>query len=265
MSPDEFRVSIIIATFNQKEYLVEALESVMRQTLPPFEVIVADDGSRDGSQETILAFAEKYPNWIRYCFQQSNVGIPKNRNAALRMVRGNYVGILDGDDTFVPDKLEKQFQALGRVAGAKAVYGNFYRVGPDGRTVLSARYGSPQSEGDILAEVARANFGILRTLVVDYEMVKAAGFMDERYPKFDGFWLTVKLAAGCRFAYVDSVLVHKREHPAGTAKNSSSESLLNDLVGIHRDMQPYISVLDASMVDDLNAHWKSLLERFGAP
>lgn len=262
MTPDQFRASIIISSYNQKEYMVEALESVMRQTFPPFEIIIADDGSSDGSQEVILSFARRYPDWIRYNFQKNNVGIPKNRNSALSIVRGSHVGILDGDDTFIPEKLERQFEALRRVPGAKAVYGNFYRVGPDGRTVLSERYSSLQPEGDILAEVARAHFGILRTLVVDYEMVKASGFMDERFPKFDGFWLTIKLAACCRFAYVNSALVYKRIHPANDSAISSSESLLDDLIGIHRDMQPYISVLGESAVDDLNAHWKTVLASF---
>lgn len=262
MSPDQFRVSIIISSYNQRAYLVEALDSVMRQTLRPFEIIIADDASTDGSQEAILSFARQHPDWIKYYFQPNNVGIPKNRNSALRMVQGNYVGILDGDDTFVPDKLEKQFEALRRVPNANAVYGNFYRVASDGRTVLSERYDSPQAEGDILAEVARANFGILRTLVVDYQTVKASGFMDERYPRFDGFWLTIKLAACCRFAYVHSALINKRLHSASDSTGSPAEDFLKDLTGIHRDMQAYVSALDASVVDDLNAHWKTVLARF---
>lgn len=262
MSPDQFRVSIIITSCNHRAFLIEALDSVMNQTLRPYEIIIADDASTDGSQEAILSFAGQYPDWIKYCFQPNNVGIPKNRNAALQIVQGNYVGILDGDDTFVPDKLEKQFEALRRVSDAKAVYGNFCRVGSDGRTVLSERYSSPQAEGDILAEVARANFGILRTLVADYQMIKALGFMDERYPKFDGFWLTIKLAACCRFAYVNSPLMYKRIHPSSDSTNSASGSLLSDLTGIHRDMQSYISALGPSVVHDLNVHWKTVLATF---
>jgi|SRR5271163_135646 len=262
MSPDQYRVSVIITSHNHRAFLVEALESVMIQTLRPYEIIIADDASADDSREAILTYATRYPDWIKYCFQPTNVGIPKNRNAALRLVHGNYVSILDGDDTFVPDKIEKQFEALCRVPDASAAYGNFNRVASDGSTVLSERYGSPQPEGDILADVARANFGILRTLVADYQIVKALGFMDERFPKFDGYWLTIKLAACCRFAYVDSALIRKREHPSSDSINSAAGSLLSDLTGIHRDMQPYISALDAAVVDDLNAHWMRLLPTF---
>lgn len=259
MHPDQFRASIIISSYNHRAYLIEALESVMAQTLRPYEIIIADDASTDGSQDAIRAYAEKYPGWIKYVFQPSNAGIPKNRNAALRMVQGNYVGILDGDDLFVPGKLELQYQALCRVPDAKVAYGNFHRVEPDGKTLLSERYTVPQPEGDILAQVARFNTGILRTLVAEYEAVRAAGFMDERYQKFDGLWLTIKLAACCRFAYVPKPLVLKREHPASDSRGNSAQDLLHDLTGIHADMQNYLSALEPSAVKDLNGYWKTLL------
>jgi glycosyltransferase involved in cell wall biosynthesis len=234
----------------------------MDQTLRPFEIIISDDASTDGSQEAILSFAKTYPDWIRYSFQSNNVGIPKNRNAGLRMVRGNYVGVLDGDDIFARDKLEKQYETLQRVPDSKAVYGNYCLVASDGRSILGERYSSPQPDGDVLANVARGNFGILRTLVADYQMVRAAGFMDERYPKYDGFWLTLKLAASCRFAYVNSALINKREHPTSDSINSPREAFLSDLTGIHRDMQSYISALDPSVVHDLNDYWMTLLATF---
>jgi glycosyltransferase involved in cell wall biosynthesis len=262
MTPDQFRVSIIVTSFNHRRYLVEALDSVIGQTFRPYEIIVADDGSGDGSQDTIRSYLEKYPGWIKAVLQPRNVGIPRNRNAALARVEGNYVGILDGDDVFVPDKLEKQYRALCRMPDAEVVYGNFRRVAADGCTVLSDRYGEPQPEGNILAEVARFNTGLLRTLVADYRAVKAAGFMDERYPKFDGLWLSIKLAAACKFAYVHEPLVLKREHSASDSKGNSGRDIGRDLSGIHEDMQPYLALLDEGVADDLRAFWKKLLAGF---
>ena len=87
------------------------------QTLPAYEIIVADDASTDGSQDTIRDYMRRYPDLVRGIFQPENVGIPKNRNTALRTVTGNYVGILDGDDTFVPHKLERQVEAHAQTAG----------------------------------------------------------------------------------------------------------------------------------------------------
>src|SRR5438270_12283986 len=93
------RVSVIITSYNEQEYLREAIESAIDQTVAAFEIIVADDRStKDGSVETIREYAAKYPGWVRGLLQEDNAGIPTNRNSALRMVTGAYVATLDGDD-----------------------------------------------------------------------------------------------------------------------------------------------------------------------
>src|SRR5438094_8749935 len=93
------QVSVIITSYNQQEYLREAIESAVDQTVAAFEIIVADDHStKDGSIETIREYAARYRGLVRGIFQERNVGIPKTRNSALLMVRGDYVTILDGDE-----------------------------------------------------------------------------------------------------------------------------------------------------------------------
>ena len=159
MQADDYRISIIITSYNKRDYLVEAVDSVIAQTLRPHEIIIADDGSGDGSRETIRSYMDRYPGWIRGIFQEQNVGIPKNRNAALRTVTGNYVGILDGDDLFLPSKLEKQVAALRANPDAKVVYSNFRRVEEDGTTEVEFRFDEPQPQGD--ATNPRQTAGVL--------------------------------------------------------------------------------------------------------
>src|SRR2546430_8388262 len=94
------RVSVIITSYNQQKYLREAIESAIDQTVAAFEIIVADDHStKDDSIETIRQYATRYPGLVRGIFQEKNVGIPKNRNGALRMVRGDYVAIRSEEHT----------------------------------------------------------------------------------------------------------------------------------------------------------------------
>src|SRR5436309_16084799 len=102
------RVSVIITSYNQQEYLREAIESAIDQTVATFEVIVAADHStKDGSIETIRQYAARYPGLVRGLFQEQHVGIPKHRNSALGVVKGNYVAILDGDDRLLPGFVER--------------------------------------------------------------------------------------------------------------------------------------------------------------
>jgi len=261
MQADDFRISIIITSYNKRDYLVEAVESVIGQTLPPHEIIVADDGSTDGSRDTIRDYMRRYPDLVKGIFQQENVGIPRNRNAALRTVSGNYVSILDGDDTFTPDKLERQVDALRAAPDARVVYSNFRRVEADGRTEVGLRYSGPQPQGAILADVAKLNFGILRTMVADYEAVKAVGFMDERYTKCDGLLLSIQLASRCRFAYVDAPLINKRRHPGSDSVSNTTLESLHDNFGIFHDIQPLLAALDNRTIADINNRWKKRLTK----
>jgi len=259
MQPDDYRISIIITSYNKRDYLVEALDSVVGQTLPPHEIIVADDASTDGSQDTIRDYMHRYPDLVRGIFQPENVGIPKNRNAALRTVTGNYVGILDGDDTFVPHKLERQVEAMRKLPGARAVYSNFRRVTADGKTEVELRYTEPQPQGDILANVAMLNFGLLRTLIADYDAVRAAGFMNERYTKADGLLLSIQLAGTCKFAYVHEPLVNKRQHPGSDSVSNTPLDSLHDNFGIFYTIQPLLAALDPKTAAAVNKRWKKRL------
>lgn len=258
----DFKVSIIITSYNQASYLVEALESVMAQSLPPFEIIVSDDGSTDESPELLRKFARKYPDWI-IPFIHENVGIPRNRNIALQRVRGNFVGILDGDDRFRSQKLEKQFEALNRVKGARAVYGNFSRFA-EGQGIVSFRYDKPQPEGDILGSVADLNFGLIRTMVVETDAMKAAGFMDVNLPKYDGLWLSIILASFCQIAYVDDVIVDKRLHADGDSKKNLHQDI-KDVSLIFNRVQKMINHLPKEQKEKIYGRYKRVIRRLKSP
>src|SRR2546430_11121941 len=187
------RVSVIITSYNQQEYLREAIESAIDQTVAAFEIIVADDHStKDGSIETIREYAARYPGLVRALFQEKNVGMPKNRNSALRMVKGDYVAILDGDDRLLPRFIERHGAALAANRQAHVSYSNRYDVNQAGERRSHDR--SPQPSGDVLAYIARGRKGILRSMVAKYDLIRAAGFLDENHYHYDGFILTFRLA-----------------------------------------------------------------------
>ncbi|HLA81764.1 MAG TPA: glycosyltransferase family A protein [Thermoleophilia bacterium] len=102
-------ISCIVPVFNGERYLGEALESIRAQTYRPLEIIVADDGSTDGTATVVAGFAEP----VRYLFQP-NAGPAAARNLGLGAAQGEYVAFLDADDLLYPEKLARQmarFQA----------------------------------------------------------------------------------------------------------------------------------------------------------
>src|SRR5438445_12001043 len=226
------RVSVIITSYNQQEYLREAIESAIDQTVAAFEIIVADDNSTmDGSIEAIREYAARYPGLVRGLFQEKNVGIPKNRNGALRIVRGAYVAILDGDDRLLPRFIEQHGAALIANPQAHVSYSNRYDINQLGERRSHDR--DPQPSGDILDYIARGRKGILRSMVAKYDLVKTAGFLDENHYHYDGFILTLRLAKLTPFVYLPDPLMEKRDHDGGTSKGisfSEKERCFQDVI-----------------------------------
>ena len=104
-------VSVIITTYNRADMIVMAIESVLSQTYPNWELIIADDASTDDTFE-LLKYYRNDPR-IRYVRNEINLGIAANRNEAIRHSKGMYIAMLDSDDKWIdPDKLSKQVEFM---------------------------------------------------------------------------------------------------------------------------------------------------------
>ena len=117
-------VSIVIVTYNHKDFIDECIESCVKQaqTLPSIEIIVADDGSHDGSPAKIIKWAQQYPCLLRPIFSEVNTGIAANLNRGLNAVRGKFIAWLGGDDIMLPGKILRQFEFLEGHPGFAGCY-----------------------------------------------------------------------------------------------------------------------------------------------
>ena len=105
-------VSCILTSFNNCTTLPRAFKSLLKQSNQFSEIIVADDGSSDGSQELILSYAETYPI-IKPLFNSINLGPSGNRDNAIRCSNYPFFTQLDGDDYFCKHKLRNEWAVLG--------------------------------------------------------------------------------------------------------------------------------------------------------
>jgi teichuronic acid biosynthesis glycosyltransferase TuaG len=113
-------VSVIMPAYNCERYIEEAVRSVMAQTVRDWELIVLDDGSADSTCDVVRRLMEEDPR-ITLHQNPENMGVAKTRNKGLAMSRGKYVALLDSDDVWYPEKLEKQL-ALAFQTGADVIY-----------------------------------------------------------------------------------------------------------------------------------------------
>ncbi len=97
------KISVIIPTYNRKHTLQRAIDSVLAQTFKPYEIIIVDDGSKDGTKEWLLL---NYPS-VQYIHQPNN-GVSSARNKGIQISQGSWIALLDSDDEWMPEKLEYQ-------------------------------------------------------------------------------------------------------------------------------------------------------------
>jgi len=103
------KVSVIIPTYNCASYVIEAIESVLKQTYKDYEIIVVDDGSTDNTKEILEPYIKE--RMIQYVYQ-NNQGVSAARNRGIRMSNGEFVAFLDADDILDRDSVRCRLNAL---------------------------------------------------------------------------------------------------------------------------------------------------------
>lgn len=119
------RVSVVLPFLNAKQFLEQAVHSVLHQTYPDWELLMVDDGSRDGSTEIARSYAMNMPEQVRYFEHKNhaNRGVAASRNVAISHAAGEYIALLDADDVWWRYKLEQQLVILDRNPRAEAIHG----------------------------------------------------------------------------------------------------------------------------------------------
>ena len=99
------KISVIVPVYNAEKYLEKCIESVLAQTYPNWELILVDDGSKDGSADIVDGYAARDTRIM--AIHQENAGPGMARNKGIRVAHGEYIVFLDSDDVIKPDYFEK--------------------------------------------------------------------------------------------------------------------------------------------------------------
>lgn len=118
-------VSIIIIFLNEEKFIEEAIQSVFEQSYKNWELILVDDGSSDKSVDIAKHYTKHYSKKVKYLEHpgHENLGMSASRNLGILNSKGNYITFLDGDDVWLPEKLEQQVHILNSIPDAAMVYG----------------------------------------------------------------------------------------------------------------------------------------------
>ena len=210
------KVSVIIPTYNRKDLLSEAIESVLRQTFTDYEVIVVDHGSTDGTAEWVQA---TYPNRVR-CVPLPYCELPAcARNAGIRAARGEFVAFLDSDDLWLPHTLNRLTQSARADPAAGLYFGlaeAFEGAKSRHTTIDPAR---PRS-GHVFEQLLRSNFVAIPTVMVRRDVLQALGGFDEgpAYRAAEDYHLWLRIAYRHAFHFIPEVLARYRLHGSNLSR-----------------------------------------------
>jgi len=106
------KVSVIMGVYNEEDYIVESIESILNQTYSNWELIICDDASEDNTYNILLSYKERYPDKIKVIRNEKNSSLAYSLNRCLKKSTGKYIARMDADDVSIKDRLEKQVYFL---------------------------------------------------------------------------------------------------------------------------------------------------------
>ena len=116
------RISVTIATYNGEKFIRDQIESILNQTLKPYEIVISDDASTDQTLKILLEYQKKYPDLIKIISNKNNFGFAKNFERALLVSSGDLVALSDQDDVWLPEKLRLEYDVLEKYSNVGVVF-----------------------------------------------------------------------------------------------------------------------------------------------
>jgi glycosyltransferase involved in cell wall biosynthesis len=207
-------VSVIIPCYNQAHFLAEAIESVLAQTYPHFEILVIDDGSSDDSSQVASHFER-----VR-CIRQENHGLSLTRNRGAKESNGAYLLFLDADDRLLPNCLELGAKYLGEHPEIGFVAGHCRHIAQDGSPLPTP----PQRavEKDYYIELLRDNYIWPPAAVIfRRNAFESVGGFNPSLSGSADYDIFLRIAAAFPIYFYDQVVAEYRQHNTNMSSNAA--------------------------------------------
>lgn len=227
--PNDPQISVVIPVHNRQREIHDSLNSVMVQTVPVLEVIVVDDGSTDDTVNSVRRRVGD-PVPIRVIEVKPNRGGGHARNTGIDLATGRWLALLDSDDCWRPDKLERQIACLSGISDDVVCFTNLAVDRHDGNPLQCWNTRS-YSEGDDMESFILSDNQAVQTstLLMPTRLARRIRF-DERLRRHQDIDFVLRLQqAGARFFYVNEAMVTYSADPAAArvSKRSNASPSLN--------------------------------------
>jgi glycosyltransferase involved in cell wall biosynthesis len=195
------QVSVILPVYNREHSVARAIRSVLAQTRLPFQLIVVDDGSTDGTREVLRGFGSPIK-----VIEQPHSGAYAARNRGLREANGELIAFIDSDDVWLPDRLAVQMPLMERPE-VGLVFGDVVHVRPGRkRRRVTSFHVAPPRRGRVAAQFAWCNFIPTPTVLVRKRCLDEAGGFSEEVQLSCDYLMWFRIALRHELDFVDRVV-----------------------------------------------------------
>jgi glycosyltransferase involved in cell wall biosynthesis len=209
------KVSVVMAVYNNRRYVPEAVESILNQTFKDFEFIIIDDGSTDGSGEW-LEHRAKTDVRIRLV-RQENRGLTKSLNIGCSLVRGDFIARMDADDVSYPNRFSIQIEVLKSCSDVVALGSQIRYIDAGGVPLFIRRLPLEHEEIEQCHLAKWGGFINHSSVMMRRNALEAVGGYDEKFPKAQDYDLWFRLGRVGRLANLPEVLLDYRHHRAAAS------------------------------------------------
>jgi glycosyltransferase involved in cell wall biosynthesis len=254
------KVSVIIPTFNRFSLISRAIDSVLNQTIKPFEIIVVDDGSSDNTS-TFIKNNYKSVKLIK----QKNLGVSKARNVGIKNSSGDWIALLDSDDEWKKNKLEVQIKSLSEYDYYSVCHTNEIWVRNGIRVNQKKRH--QKYGGDIFDKCLDICRISPSSIIFKKNIINDVGWFDEGLSICEDYDLWLRITANFKILFIDKPLVIKYGGHSDQLSKSvngieayrikSLENLLNNT----KLIKDYKLLTIKMLITKLDIYKKGLLKR----
>jgi glycosyltransferase involved in cell wall biosynthesis len=235
------KVSVVIPAYNAEQTIIRALDSVINQSLKPYEIIIIDDGSRDNTYAVIDNYAKENAGFNFKLIKKENGGVSSARNEGLKVVQGDFIAFLDSDDEWYTEKLEVQMACLSGNPEIDFLGSAFQGI-----------YFEKRAEGELIPILLRdlifKNYFQPSTVIMKRAVLDKVGLFreDQKYAEEGNYFMRVADKFKCYF--LNRKLINYSDGKSGFGTSGLSANLLEMEKGELRNLsfarsQKYIGLV----------------------
>jgi len=240
------KISVVCPTYNSENFIINTLKTVLYQTVPPFELIVSDDGSTDNTVSKVETFFKSCTGFHTHLIKNFHKGPGATRNAGILRAKGDWVAFLDSDDLWAAHKISEVCEAIRNHREANFIFHNEYYKKLDGtKTILHDFSTIYRRDEPLILQLWRSCMIHTSTVTCKKNLLINCGLFNEKLMSAQDWELWIRMSPYIRFYHIGKILGTYIDRPSSITFTKSYNGVLDELkvMSIHR-VRANVSIIE---------------------